>query len=116
MVEENHPNEGDTLVLTDIVHDKVVIGTGLPTGYKMAHTDQTFDRYPVKVKEIKTFHRRGDSDRDISRETLILEKPNGETTRAQYKGREPIAGTEGSPIRVSNSQRSSQGYVWEKKE
>jgi hypothetical protein len=110
-----HPCEGDTLVLTGIVHDKCVSGTGLPTGYKMAKTDQTFDQFPVEVVEIKRFYKDfGNSDSPVLKEVLILEKPNGETTRAEYRGREPIAGQPGSSIRASNSQGATQGYVWEK--
>jgi len=110
-----HPCEGDTLVLTGIVHDKCVSGTGLPTGYKMAKTDQTFDQFVVEVVDVQQFHKEyNNPNSPVTREVLTLEKPNGETITAEYRGREPIAGIAGSAIRASNSQGATQGYTWEK--
>jgi hypothetical protein len=109
---EAHPVEGDTLVLTDIVHSRCIIGTGLPAGYKLANEDQTFDSYHVEVTNIEQFKTNG----TVSREILTLTKPDGSTTKASYTGREPIAGTAGSSIQASNSQGAVQRYNWHKLE
>jgi len=110
MKEDIHPVEGDTLKLTDIVHERAILGTGLPCGYKLADCDQTFDEYLVEVTNINTHEIRG----KISSETLTLLTEDGDTVKVTYRGREPIAGTPGGSLRASNSQGASQGYVWEK--
>jgi len=110
MKEDIHPVEGDTLKLTDIVHSRAILGTGLPCGYQLADADQTFDEYLVEVTNISTHKVR---DR-ISSETLTLLTEDGDTVKVTYRGREPIAGSPGSSLRASNSQGASQGYVWEK--
>ena len=112
MSETKHPEEGDTLMLTDTVYRKGVLGTGLPANAKLANEDQRFDRYPVTVENIKQIK----IDGRISKEVLTLKKPNGETVKVQYKGREPIAGNAGESIIASNRQRATQLYTWEKKE
>jgi len=110
-VEENHPVEGDTLILTDIVHKKAILGLTLPCGYKLGDSDQTFDTYEVKVVSCDTYKVRG----RISSEVLTLETEDGDIAKVTYRGREPIAGTAGQSISEENSQGATQSYVWEKK-
>lgn len=110
MKEDTHPSEGDTLVLTGIVHNRAILGTGLPSGKKLANKDERFDEYTVEVVDIRQVTV---GDR-LTYEILTLETEDGETTSATYKGREEITGNAGQPIRASNSQGSSQGYIWEK--
>lgn len=109
-VEENHPVEGDTLILTDIVHKKSILGLTLPCGYKLADSDQTFDTYKVEVVNRETYKVRG----RISSEVLTLETEDGDIAKVTYRGREPIAGTPGQSISEQNSQGATQSYVWEK--
>lgn len=110
MKEDIHPVEGDTLKLTGIVHKRAILGTGLPCGYKLADSDQTFDEYLVEVVD-RTTHKVRDR---ISSETLTLLTEDGDTVKVTYRGREPIAGTPGASLRASNSQGASQAYPWEK--
>lgn len=111
-----HPKVGDTLVLTDIVHKHVVLGIGLPCGYKLQNSDQTFDEYEVEVVDISTSYKKfNDETSDVRSDKLTLKKPNGETTTAIYKGREPICGTAGGIIITRNSQNAQQCYKWHKK-
>jgi hypothetical protein len=110
MEEENHPVEGDTLILTGIVHKRAIIGLTLPCGYKLANSDQRFDTYEVDVIERDTRKING----RISTETLTLETEDGDVTKVTYRGREPIAGVPGSSITESNSQGAQQAYNWKK--
>jgi len=114
---ERHPEIGDTLVLTDIVHERAIIGTGLPCGFKLQNQDQTFDEYHVEVVDILQVHKDWQDDTSpVVKEELTLKKPNGETTKALYKGKEPICGNVGESIRVSNSQGATQAYNWKQLE
>jgi hypothetical protein len=110
MVEENHPVEGDTLILKGIVHERSILGLTLPCGYKLANSDQRFDNYRVEVVSRDTHKVR---DR-INSETLTLKTEDGNITKVTYKGREPIAGNPGSSITETNSQGAQQSYIWEK--
>jgi hypothetical protein len=102
-----HPEEGDTLVLTDIVHDKCIVGLPLPSGYKLKNSDQTFDNYEITVENITTTHR--------NRQMLTVSKEDGTKVNVIYRGREPVSGIPGQPIRASNSQGAGQGWNWHKK-
>jgi hypothetical protein len=108
--EVNHPVEGDTLILTDTVYSRKVLGTTLPCGYKLADSDQRFDSYEVEVVNRDTQKVRG----SISRETLTIKTEDGDVTEVTYRGREPIAGTAGECITEKNSQNAEQAYTWHK--
>ena len=114
MSESTHPEEGDFLNLTGIVHSRCIMGLDLPNGYKYANGDGRFDEYTVYVEEIKTYTTPG-GDR-ITSETITLRKPCGDITTVRYRGREPIAGTPGQSLRQQNSQGAGQGWTWEKAE
>jgi len=110
MKEESHPVEGDTLILTDIVHNRCVLGLALPCGHKLADSDERFDTYKVEVVD-RTTH---EVNLRIISETLTLETEDGSVAKVTYRGREPIAGTAGQPISEQNSQGAQQSYLWEK--
>jgi hypothetical protein len=109
-MEEAHPTEGDELVLTDVTLNKTVIGTGLPTGTKMFDTDQRFDEYNVTVLEVKDV---GLVETD-SKQSILLEKPDGSTTCVEYSGHEKICGSAGEPLKATNSSGAHQYYTWHK--
>jgi len=111
---ENHPVEGDTLILTDIVHNRSILGLTLPCGYKLADSDQRFDTYKVEVVDRTTHEVRRNGNTRISSETLTLETEDGSVAKVTYRGREPSAGIAGQPISEQNSQGAQQSYVWEK--
>ena len=114
MSESTHPEEGDFLNLTGIVHNRCIMGLDLPNGYKYGNGDGRFDEYTVYVEEIET-HSIGSGD-EITFETITLRKPCGDTTTVKYRGREPIAGTPGQSLRQQNSQGAEQYWTWEKVE
>jgi hypothetical protein len=107
---QEHPVEGDTLILTGIVHDRAILGLTLPCGFKLADTDQRFDEYRVEVIDRTTHEAHG----RISNETLTLKTEDGDTTKVTYRGREPIAGNAGETITEKNSQDAQQSYTWKK--
>ena len=114
MSESKHPEEGDFLNLTGIVHERCIMGLELPNGFKYGDGDGRFDEYTVYVEDIETHTTyRGDS---ITSETITLRKPCGDMTKVTYKGRDPIAGVPGQTLRQQNSQGAGQGWTWEKVE
>jgi len=102
-MKEAHPSEGDTLVLTDTLYDKTVIGTGLPSNSKLANKDERFDAYEVTVVDVSSY-----SD-DV--EYLTLQTEDGNEVTARYRGKCRISPS--TSISVSNSQNANQKYIWE---
>jgi len=112
--EANHPHEGDSLVLTGIVHKRSIVGLPLPAGYEFQNSDQRFDRYPVEVTDVEQITSyEGDQ---LYYEVVTLEKPDGTEAKVKYKGRERIAGSPGESFSAQNSQGANQSWTWEKVE
>ena len=107
MSESQHPEEGDFLNLTGIVHSSCIMGLDLPNGYKYGNGDGRFDEYTVYVESV------GGSK---TRQSITLRKPCGGKTTVTYTGRCEVTGNPGSSLYQQNNQGASQGWTWEKVE
>lgn len=110
-MEETHPEVGDVLNITGVVHKRPMNGMPLPNGF---HDESLDGGYIVEVVGIKQW-RVGFNDR-LTYETLTLRTEDGNTVDVNYRGREKIAGRAGQSLEGSNTTGANQSWTWEKVE
>ena len=100
---EEHPQEGDYLRLTDIIHNKIVLGLDLPNGKKGGNFDGR-----LKNRDYRVYVNNVNKIRD-NYYTIELIKPCGDRTKVVYK---PKFGNK--TISQTNNQNAQQSWTWEK--
>lgn len=100
---------GETVILTDTVHNRLIAGLDLPAGGKFANDDQTFDTYEVEILE--EVYRSEDWRGNVTRQTFRVRGENGTETKVGYRGRYHAGG---HSLSQSNSQGAKQSWTWER--